>query len=89
MKKMGITVLAGAFVLASVAAGVAGPNVGGRNFNIQARSIQRGQVQARNEMYARTGTPRTVSSWNWERSTTRPRYRAVGSTMMKRVPAGR
>ncbi|MDG2304058.1 MAG: hypothetical protein P8R42_05270 [Candidatus Binatia bacterium] len=86
MKKMGIAVLAGAFVLVSVAAGHAGPNVGGKNFGIQARNIQRNQVQKRNEMYSRTGRPVTVSNWKWENSSPR-RYRPLKVPMMKRVPA--
>ncbi len=87
MKKIGIAVLAGAFVVVSAAAGYAGPNVGGKNFNLQARQIQAGQVQARNEMYSLTGTPKTVSNWKWERSSTKPRYRAINTPALKRVPA--
>ena len=88
MKKMGIAVFAGAFVLVSVASGYAGPNVGGKNFNIQARSIQQKQIRERNEMYARTGRPVLVSDWKWERFSTVGR-RPVKGPLLRRVPANR
>lgn len=90
MKKMGMAALAGALVLASATAGIAGPNVGGKNFNIQARSIHRDMVDARNAMYAKTGTPKLVSNWRWERSDLGPVYnQQAGHTALVRVPAKR
>lgn len=68
MKKMGIAALAGAFVLVSVGAGYAGPNVGGENFNIQARRIAADVANARAALYAEKGTPKTVSEWHWRTS---------------------
>lgn len=85
MKKMGIAVLAGMFTLVSVAA-YAGPNVGGENFNIQARSIQRDHTQGLIAMYARTGRPKIVSNWKWVKGT-KPRFRSLTVQPLKRVPA--
>lgn len=90
MKKFGIAVLSGAFVLVSASAGIAGPNVGNigaENFNIQARKIMRDQVQARDAMYAKTGTPKMVSNWRWVRTNGAPSYRPSTVQALKRVPA--
>jgi len=88
MKKMGIAFLAGAFVLVSVASGYAGPNVGGRNYNIQSREISQNRIDARNHMYALTGTPRDVSNWKWRTAKrTWRNYKGPTAPMMKRIPA--
>ncbi len=91
MKKMGIAVIAGMFVLVSAGVGQAGPNVGGKNFNIQARHVSRVVAGARAAKYARTGTPVTVTDWHWV-STARPGSVRPGlqrAQAMHRVPARR